>query len=374
MPETTIDRSCGPSGCEIGWLSSQRLEVDDDPVAFAKLATDAGWGDGLPLIPPTEARVRDHVAASGRFPDELLGVLPPRDGRCTVEKLAVNAVMAGAPAEAMPLLCAAVEACIDPALDLFSLNTTTSSVVPGLFVNGPIRHRLALPMEAGCFGGVAGSAPAVGRALRLAMRNVGGQKIGENSKSVFGQPARVTGIVVAEWEERSPWAPFAERRGIRGDAVTAYGCIGTLDIADVASDSGRVLVELIGKSLAVPGTNAYISHWGAETMIALAPPWADLIAADFGGIESVQEALWQAAAHPVEFFPEPHRAWLRERGRVDTAGLAHLVERPEEILILVCGGLGNLHAMGLHNFGPTRAVTRAVTRADAEADSTGQPD
>ena len=298
-------------------------------------------------------------------------MLPPRDGRCTVEKLAVNAVMAGAPAEAMPLLCAAVEACVDPALDLFSLNTTTSSVLPGLFVNGDVRHALSLPMEAGCFGGVAGPAPAIGRALRLAMRNVGGQRIGENSKSVFGQPARVTGIVVAEWEERSPWAPFAERRGFAGDAVTAYGCIGTLDIADVASDSGRVLVELIGKSLAVPGTNAYISHWGAETLVALAPPWADRVAADLGSIENVQEALWRAAAHPIDFFPPPHRAWLRERGRVDAAGVAHLVERPEEILVLVCGGLGNLHAMGLHNFGPSRAVTRAIAMPDASESDAG---
>ena len=63
MRESTIDRSCGPSGCEVSWLSSQRLEVDDDPAAFAKLATDAGWGDGLPLIPPTEERVRAYLVA-----------------------------------------------------------------------------------------------------------------------------------------------------------------------------------------------------------------------------------------------------------------------------------------------------------------------
>ena len=358
LQESTFDRSCGPSGCEIDWLSSQRLEVEDDPAVFAKLATDAGWGDGLPLVPPTEERVRAFVAASGRFPDALLGILPPRDGRCTVEKLAINAVMAGAPAEAMPLLCAAIEACVDPALDLFSLNTTTSSVVPGVFVNGPARHELDLPMGAGCFGGVAGPAPAIGRALRLTMRNVGGQKIGENSKSVFGQPARVTGIVVAEWEERSPWAPLAMRRGFEGNAVTVYGCIGTMDIADVAADSGAALTELIGKSLAYPGTNAYISHWGAETMVCLAPPWADLIAADFPTIEETQEALWHAASHPIDFFPAPHRAWLEERGRVDNDGIAHLVERPDELIVMVCGGLGNLHALGLHNFGPTRAVTK----------------
>lgn len=358
LQDSTFDRSCGPSGCEIDWLASPRLEVDDDPFAFAKLATESGWGDGLPLIPPTEERVRSFVAASNRFPDDLLGVLPPRDGRCTVEKLAINAVMSGAPAESMPLLCAAIEASIDPALDLFSLNTTTSSVVPGIFVNGPARHALDLPMKAGCFGGVAGPAPAIGRALRLVMRNVAGQKIGENSKSVFGQPARVTGIVVAEWEERSPWAPLAERRGVQGNAVTAYGCIGTMDIADVAAESAEDLVQVIGKSLAVPGTNAFISHWGAESMVCLPPPWADRVAARYPRIEDAQQALWEAAAHPIDFFPEPHRIWLQERERVDPYGIVHLVERPDELIVMVCGGLGNLHGMGLHNFGPTRAVTK----------------
>src|SRR4051795_2220255 len=86
---------CGPEGCTIDWLVSERIEVDDDPVAFQKLATDAGWGDGLPLVPPTEARVRELVAASGRFPDEVIADVPPRNGRATVEKVAVNAVMAG---------------------------------------------------------------------------------------------------------------------------------------------------------------------------------------------------------------------------------------------------------------------------------------
>jgi hypothetical protein len=260
----------------------------------------------------------------------------------------------------MPLLCAAVEACVDPALDLFSLNTTTSSVVPGLFVNGPVRHALGLPMEAGCFGGVAGPAPSIGRALRLTMRNVGGQRIGENSKSVLGQPARVIGIVVAEWEERSPWRPLAAQRGVPGDAVTVYGCIGTMDIADVAAEDAKSLVEVIGKSLAVPGTNAFISHWGAETMLCLPPPWADRLAEAYSTFEDVQRAVWEATAHPIGFFPAPHRRWLEERDRIDPRGVVHLVERPEDVLIMVAGGLANLHAMGLHNFGPTRAVTRAI--------------
>lgn len=365
-PETEqdpIDRSCGPEGCTIDWLASQRLEADDDPVAFQKLATDAGWGDGLPLIPPTEERVRAHVAGSGRFPDALLADLPPRNGRCTVEKVAVNAVMAGAPAAAMPLLCAAVEAMADAQFNLFALNTTTSCVVPGVFVNGPVRHELEIPYEASCFGGVAGPAPAIGRALRLLMRNVGGQVAGISSKSVFGHPGRVTGIVVGEWEERSPWAPLAERRGAPtgASAVTVHGCTGTIDVADIVADDGRDLLEVIGKSLAFMGTNAFIgAHHGAEILVCIAPPWADLIARAYPGIEDVQERLHAHAALPEDWWPAPHRARATEQGRVGDDGRVHLVESPEHMLVMVNGGLGNLHALALHSFGPTRAVTRAL--------------
>lgn len=351
---------CGPEGCELDWLTSERVEVDDDPVAFQRLATDAGWGDGLPLIPPRESLVRGFVARSERFPDECVAVLPPRNGRATVEKIAINAVMAGAPPEAMPLLCAAIEAMGDPVFNVFALNTTTSCVVPGVFVNGPARHELKLPYDTGCFGGAAGPGPAIGRATRLIMRNVGGQVVGVTSKSVFGQPGRVTGIVVGEWEERSPWAPFAARRGLSGDAVTVHGCTGTVDIADIVADNGVDLIEIIGKSLAFPGTNAFIgAHHGAEILVCLAPPWARLIADAYPNIEDVQERLWAHAALPVERWPEPHREKAKENGRVDERGLVHLVESPDHMLVFVCGGLGNLHALALHSFGPTRAVTRS---------------
>ena len=363
MPEITGYRSCGPSGCEVTWLTSARLDVaDDDVVAFTKLATDVGWGDGLPVVPPTEARVREWCAASERFPEDLLAELPPRNGRCTVEKLAVNAVLAGAPAESMPLLCAAVEALSHPDFNLFALNTTTSCVVPGVFVNGPVRDVLGIPYGPGCFGGAAGPAPAIGRALRLLMRNVGGQVVGESSKSVFGQPGRVTGIVVGEWEERSPWAPLSERRGVAAgvNAVTVHGCTGTIDVADIVADNGGDLVAVIGKSLAVLGTNAFIgSHHGAELMVAIAPPWAELIAASFANLDDVCAELWRHAALPVSSWPAPHQRALHDNGRVDDHGLVPVVDSPDQLLVLVCGGLGNLHALALHSFGPTRAVTRA---------------
>jgi hypothetical protein len=146
---------------------------------------------------------------------------------------------------------------------------------------------------------------------------------------------------------------------MEGDAVTVHGVTGTVDIADIVATRGTELLEVIGASLAFPGTNAFIgAHHGAEVLLALAPPWAELIARDLPELADVQRVLWEHASRPVHTWPEAHRRRIEENGRVDAGGLVHLVERPDDLLILVCGGLGNLHALACHSFGPTRAVTR----------------
>jgi len=165
---------------------------------------------------------------------------------------------------------------------------------------------------------------------------------------------------VAEWEERSPWAPLGERRGVPGNALTIKDVTGTIDVADITAESGAELLEIIGKSLAFPGTNAFIGGNGdeAEIMVCIAPPWADRIAADHSGIEDVQRKLAEHAALPLSWWPAPHRKHLEECGRVDARGMVPLVAKPEQMIVMVCGGLGNLHALALHSFGPTKAVTR----------------
>jgi hypothetical protein len=93
-------------------------------------------------------------------------------------------------------------------------------------------------------------------------------------------------------------------------------------------------------------------------VLALCPPWADLVARDVPDVEEVQAVLWQHASLPVSMWPEPHRRAAERNGRVDDDGLVHLVERPGDLLVMVAGGLGSLHALALHSFGPTKAVTR----------------
>ena len=262
-PKQLVSRDCGPDGCEIDWLASPRREADLDIANFTAFAMKKGWGDGLPMVPPTETRVRTFLSLNNRYPDEVIAVLPG-NAECTVEKIIINAVMAGAPPESLPLLIAAVEAVGEPDFELYGVNATTASVAPALFVNGPIRDLLDIPYKHGCFGGAAGGAPAIGRALRLIMRNIAGQVVGVTSQSTFGSPARVGGIVVGEWEERSPWAPLAERRGVKGNAVTAFGAMGTMNIIDTTSQRP---VEFLGNDREVAGLSRHQLLLASRTVL-----------------------------------------------------------------------------------------------------------
>jgi hypothetical protein len=343
-------------------LTSTRHDVAADPAEFQEFATVAGWGDGLPLVPPTEDRVARFLDTAHADPAAIVvDALPPSGAACTMEKLAVNAVLAGAPAESLPLLVAALRAMAEPGFELHSLNATTGSVVPLVLVNGPIRHRLGLPCEAGCLGGAAGPAPAIGRALRLIMRNVAGQQIGVTSQSTFGQPGRVTGIVFGEWEERSPWPPLAARRGHPGDAVTVYGAMGTLNVCDVLARSGDDLLSIIGRSMAVPGANGFLTSSAySEVLVLVNPIWAETIAGDLPDLADVQRRLWQRASLPVDDWPPSYRAAIEELGRVRD-GRVHLVQDPDQVLVAVAGGLGSLHATVIHSWGATTATTRSAT-------------
>ena len=360
-PKPLVSRDCGPDGCEIDWLASPRHEADLDIENFTAFAMEQGWGDGLPMVPPTETRVRTFLSLNNRYPDEVIAHLPPMRAECTVEKIVINAVMAGAPPESLPLLIAAVEAVAEPDFELYGVNATTASVAPALFVNGPIRNRLGIPYKHGCFGGAASSAPAIGRALRLIMRNVAGQVTGVTSQSTFGSPARVSGIVVGEWEERSPWAPLAERRGVSGDAVTAFGGMGTMNILDTTSQKPAEFLEMIGKSAAYAGTNGFSPAVPfCEVLVAINPICAEIIGRGMPNIEDVQEVLWSNASLPADWFEHLHRGQLEDLGRIRPDGRVYLTPEPKDVQVIVCGGTGGLHAAVVHSFGTSLTQTVAI--------------
>ena len=227
---------------------------------------------------PTIASSRCSTATP-YAPDHVLGVLPPQYGVATVELVAVNAAMTGCTPTAFPLVIAALEAMLVPEWNAFGLTTTTSSVFAMLLVNGPGRDAAEIDYRAGCMGGAAGrGSMTVGRSVSLCLRNIGGQRAGETSRTVFGQPGRF-GLCFGEWEERSPWPSLATRRGFAAgdDVVTAHGGKGTFPLADIHNDDPRDLLLLIAKSIAFPLSNMFLSGnpGNGEVVVAINPMWAE---------------------------------------------------------------------------------------------------
>ena len=175
-----------------GTLLSEIHSVPADPALFLELAERQGWGDGLPLIPPTAESVQAMLDSVAEPPAAVVGIVEPRRGEATIEKIAVNAVMAGCKPEYLPAVVAAVRAVCQPQFNLYALNTTTCCATPALMINGPARHALGIECGYSCLGQNGRANATIGRALRLVMRNVGGALPAAVSKSTFGQPGRVS--------------------------------------------------------------------------------------------------------------------------------------------------------------------------------------
>lgn len=346
-------------------LTSERIEVPADPYAQYELSLREKWGDGLPLLPPTDDRVEALLAASPYPADHVLCMMPPTNRVATLELIAINAAMAGVLPAAFPLVVSALEAIAEPEWNAFGLTTTTSSVCPMLLVNGPSRDVLGIDYRAGCMGGAAGRGSAtIGRAVPLCIRNIGGQRAGETTKSVFGQPARL-GFCIGEWEERSPWPSLAQRRGFSADqdVVTVHGGKGTVPLADINNDDPRDLLTLIARSIAYPLVNLYTGGHGAgEVVIVINPMWAERFGRAFPIIADLQQFLFEHAWQPIDLWPSASARILRDAGRVDARGRVHLVEDPQKLVPFVCGGLGSLHAIMLPSFGQSLMQSKAVLR------------
>ena len=347
-------------------LRSERIELDDDAGALYELSMDAGWGDGLPLLPATEPKVLELIAAAAQPPEHIVAALPPRRGVATIEKIAVNAAMAGVEPAAFGYVIAALEALTQPDHNLYGLVTTTSSATSALVVNGPRRRELGFDFEAGCLGGGAGrGSMSVGRAVQLCLRNIGGQRAGTTSKTVFGSPSRITGLCFAEWEERSPWPSLAQQRGFARDdeVVTVHAAKGMLMFADGNTSDARDLVALIAKTLAYPLGNAFHGPPGrGQTMLLVNPMWATRFDAAFSGLDDLRAELHRNAWQPIDTWPTAVQARLDEKGRVGAGGRVVMHDAPEQFVTVVCGGMGNLQATAFPTWGDTTMQSAQVRR------------
>jgi len=195
-------------------LQSDVLRLSDAVEAVNEHFHAEGLTDGLPIIPPTPEAVRRMLTYTDLDPQDVVAIVPPMNGQATVEKIAINAVMAGCLPQYLPVVITAVHALADDAFNLYGILATTHPCSNLVIVNGPIAQELAINAGYNVLGQGWRSNASIGRAVRLIMTNVGGALPGTVDRATQGSPAKYT-YCFAENQSQSPWEPFHVTQGFK---------------------------------------------------------------------------------------------------------------------------------------------------------------
>ncbi len=339
-------------------LSSSTVEVEDSVEAACELAYEKGWTDGLPIIPPTEDRVQKMLAHINRNPGEIIAEDPPALGEATIEKIAINAVMAGCLPAYLPVIIAAVEAMTEPQFNLNAIQCTTNPVAPLTIVNGPIVKELDINGGYNCLGPGRRSNATIGRAIRFVLLNIGGAIPQTVSKSTQGQPGRYT-FCLAENEESSPWQPLHVERGFDRSisTVTVIGVTCISHIYAIRGLRGGASDQLMRVAHSMtPEANSNFFGGSPEVLVIMAPTTARYMAEDGFSKEGVKQFLFENTKVPISHFTRQMQDRIRNDGRLIN-GTVNLVPGPEGIVLIVAGA-GDV---GIHcSFSPT--IDTSVTK------------
>ena len=327
---------------------SQRLTALSEEAALEQLH-EAGSTDGLPVVIPTPARVERMVLASGLDGDVSLGQLGPNLGEATVEKAAIAAVMAGCLPDHFPVVVAAVRAVSDPRMDMTEVQATTHNLGPLIIVNGPAVGACGVASGFGALGPGHRANASIGRAVRLAMINIGGGRPGTSDMALLGHPGKFT-FCLGEDEEASPWPPLHTSLGydIDQSTVTVACTEGPHSVLCFPDDDPEVYADHLLNVLAasLSGLGANNTHFARGTQVLVLNPDHAIALADVGHDRAtIAEALHQRAK----------RSWselsaVRARGSGinrhqrsqgdDPELVIHALKSPEDLLVLVAGGTG----------------------------------
>ncbi|MCW5749439.1 MAG: hypothetical protein KIT36_24830 [Alphaproteobacteria bacterium] len=328
-----------------------------DGEAWNELALEQGWGDGMPLVMPTEAAVAKFVAVC-RGDNEPFAPISPRQVVPTLQSLAANAVMAGCRPEYFPVVLAALRGVLAPDYNLHGTLATTHPCAPMVLVSGPIRQKLDINCSSNCFGQGWRANATIGRALQLILLNVGGAKPALMDRATHGSPAKFA-YCFGENEEESPWPPFHVRRGFApGDSVvTVMSGEAPHNINDHGSTTGKGLMTTIANSVAQPGSNNVYGK--GPYVVVLGPEHAQTLHRDGWTIESMQAYLFDNA--------RIHVSRVSKENQESYAGSGHLPENDsyrvspsaQDIHILVAGGPGK-HSAWIPSFGGTAVISTRV--------------
>ena len=279
-----------------GALAARKIEYADteDPV---ELAYARGWTDGLPVTPPTDERVLAMLKGTTRKPNEIVGKIPPFLADCTIEKVAINAVMAGCKPEYMPVLLAALEAALEPLFTLHGVLATTYFSSPIIIVNGPIAKRIGMNSGMNALGQGNRANATIGRALNLIVLNVGGGRPGEADRSTLGAPSKYT-LCFAEDESDSGWEPLSVARGMRrgASAVTLFQGHGPEAFVDQKSRTPEALTKSFAMSLVRMGHLKLVQS--ARALLVLSPEHYAIYKEAGWDRKRIERALYEATIRP----------------------------------------------------------------------------
>ncbi|MFH1485273.1 MAG: hypothetical protein ABIH46_04310, partial [Chloroflexota bacterium] len=208
-------------------LVSKKVKVEDSAEAINRLYYEKGWTEGLPIVCPTEERILAMLQYTDRAAQDVIAEIAPLYNAASIEKIAVNAIMAGCLPEYFPVVVAGVEAMAVKEFNLYGIQGTTNPACPAAIVNGPIARELEINAGSNLLGQGRRSNATIGRALRFVMMNIGGGTPGVVDKATHGQPGKYTFCFAAN-EEDSPWEPLHVERGFAAETstVTMVGVTG----------------------------------------------------------------------------------------------------------------------------------------------------
>ncbi len=313
-------------------LTSRRFELED-PAEAVEFCYRQGWTDGLPVVPPTPARVSEFLAYAGRAPDEILGTIPARNRVITAEKVAINAVMAGCLPNYMPVIVAAVEAMCQEAFNLHGISATTGGTAPLLIVSGPVAQQLNINSGVNCFGPGVRANATIGRAIRLILMNVGGSIPGVLDKACLGHPGKYS-YCIAEDAEGNPWESLSSERGMPAgvSSVTVFAGEAPHYVNSHLSGTSERLVDGIVNTMM--GT----MYRGGCWVLVLCPEHVTIFQRAGWSKAQIRQAVFDRATRTLAEFK-------RLNGLPDTAifpGEEQMAYRyltsPEDLLIVTAGG------------------------------------
>ena len=342
-------------------LKSRRIEVAD-PEDAVEVAYDRGWCDGLPIVPPTPLRVALMLSGSTRRPEEIIGLIPPNLSACTVEKAAINAVMAGCRPEYFPVVLAVIETALDPRFSMHGLLATLWFAGPVVIINGPIAKRIGMNSGGNALGQGNRANATIGRALQLVIRNVGGGVPGGVDRAVFGNPGKYT-FCFAEDESDPDWTPLSVARGFKPGAstVTLFHGDGVQGIAAGRSRTPEGLARSLAMGLAAV-CHPKLAEWSGA-ILAISPDHYAIFREGGWRRAEIEAGLREALRRPGRDLV--YGAHGVEEG-IDPARAEEMVDKfnPGTLLVVRAGGRGGLMSAVIGGWPAQRKKTEVqpVTR------------